>query len=90
MFKRSVALEVGGFIKDSDDLAEDYDLWLRIGTKGAMYNFQEIFASYRPTSYNKGKVRQFFAKQLRLIGQHKDNYPYYAIAKALLKLRILF
>ena len=89
MFRREAAVMAGGFIKDQDDLAEDYDLWLRMGILGKMHNFQEVFAAYSQPNYNKPKFRAFLAKQLRLIYQHKSNYPYYKIAAMLLKFRML-
>ncbi|PJE60056.1 MAG: hypothetical protein COU85_00300, partial [Candidatus Portnoybacteria bacterium CG10_big_fil_rev_8_21_14_0_10_44_7] len=40
MFRREAAITAGGFIRDEIDLAEDYDLWLRIGKLGKMFNFR--------------------------------------------------
>ncbi|MCL5666531.1 MAG: glycosyltransferase family 2 protein [Patescibacteria group bacterium] len=89
MFRREAALKAGGFVKDSDDLAEDYDLWLRLGLLGGMHNFQEPFVRYSRSSYNKGRFRAFLAKQLRLISRHKRNYPKYFLAKLILKARLV-
>jgi glycosyltransferase involved in cell wall biosynthesis len=88
MFRRDVALKVGGFIKDEDDLAEDYDLWLRMGKIGKMFNFQEAFAQYRLPGYNKEKFKRFLSKQLRLIEKHKRHYPLHGLASLILKVRI--
>lgn len=87
MFRRQAAIDAGGFIKDNIDLGEDYDLWLRMGKLGKMYNFLEVFTAYRPSSYNKEKFGQFLQKQLNLISQHKKDYPYYLPAFIILKLR---
>ncbi len=89
MFRKASAILAGGFIKDSDDFAEDYDLWLRLGKLGSMYNFQEPFALYNPSNYNKARKKAFLAKQLRLVTREKANYPYYLLSAALLKLRLL-
>ncbi len=88
MFRREAAVAAGGFITAAIDLAEDYDLWLRLGRIGKMYNFPEVFTAYCVPSYNKERSRQFFHKQLKLIGQHKHNYRYYWIAKIILLLRL--
>src|SRR5581483_3277770 len=51
MLRRSSALLAGGFIKDETDLAEDYDLWLRLGRIGKMHNFQAAFTRYTVSHY---------------------------------------
>ena len=89
MFRKEAAIKAGGFIKDTIDLAEDYDLWLRLGSFGKMYNFQEVFANYRQPSYLPEKLRIFYSKQLKLIQNHKNSYPFYLFAQAILKFRIL-
>jgi len=88
MFKRAAAIKAGGFIIDGADLAEDYDLWLRLGLLGKMRNFQEVFTAYRAPSYNKDKFKQFLQKQLTLISKHKNDYPGYWSAKIILVLRM--
>lgn len=88
MFRRAAALSAGGFVKDQDDFAEDYDLWLRLGKLGKMYNFQEAFTAYRLPHYNKSKVKDFLKKQLRLIKREREAYPYYFLAYLILIFRI--
>jgi len=90
MFRREAAIKAGGFVKDGADLAEDYDLWLRMGQLGKMYNFQEAFVNYRVPSYNKEKFKEFLQKQLRLIQREKGNYPGFLPASLILKIRLLF
>lgn len=88
MFRKDTAIKAGGFIKDDIDLAEDYDLWLRMGKLGGMHNFKQPFTQYAKPSYNKAKFQQFLTKQLQLISRHKSDYPYYWIASLILKFRI--
>jgi glycosyltransferase EpsE len=90
MFRRQAAIDAGGFVKDANDFAEDYDLWLRLGKTGKMYNFQELFTAYREPSYNKERFKAFLAKQLRLIKARKGDYPYYWLALPVLQTRLLF
>ncbi len=90
MFRRQAAVSAGGFIKDEYDLAEDYDLWLRLGKMGKMYNFQEVFANYRQPEYNKEKFLKFLQKQALLVFRRKRDYPFYVLAAALLKFRMKF
>ena len=90
MFKKSAATRVGGFLFDGIDLAEDYDLWLRMGKIGKLYNFQEVFTAYRVSEYNKVTFQSFLNKQLRLVQRNRADYPYYFLARLILYSRIIF
>ena len=90
MFRKDAALKAGGFVNDGNDFTEDYDLWLRLGRLGKMYNFQEIFAKYTTSHYNKAKFKAFLTKQLRLIKREKSFYPHYWLSYLILKLRTIF
>ncbi len=90
MFRRETALQAGGFKSDGVDLAEDYDLWLRLGQLGKMYNFSEVFTNYTQNRYNKDKFRQFLKKQGLLIRKHCKQYPYFILSKLIISLRLLF
>lgn len=90
MFRKQAALRAGGFIKDADDFAEDYDLWLRLGKQGKIYNFQEVFTQYAQPSYSKEKFLRFLSKQLRLAQKHRADYPNYLFSVFILKLRLYF
>lgn len=89
MIRRSTALEVGGFVSDGVDLAEDYDVWLRMGSRGLMYNFRDVFTSYTSPQYNAFKFKQFLRKQRVLIKKYARIYPGYWLASTILTLRIL-
>lgn len=89
MFRKEAAVNVGGFIKDNIDLCEDYDLWLRLGKMGKMHNFQEVFTRYRLSDYNKHKFKVFLQKQLYLANREKKVYPWYFLAKTILRCRLL-
>ncbi len=88
MFRKNKAIEAGGFIKDEIDLAEDYDLWLRLGKLGKMYNFQEVFTLYQAPSYSKEKFGKFLQKQKELIVREKNNYAFFWPAFLTLKFRL--
>ena len=87
MFRKEAAIKAGGFLKDQDDFAEDYDLWLRLGKIGKMRNFHEIFTAYRQPGYNKERFKSFLEKQLNLIKRNKEDYPSYRLASLMLKIR---
>lgn len=88
MFRRSAAMAVGGFIDDDSNVTEDYDLWLRLGTRGEMHNFPEPLDIYRVPAYTKEKFRMFLRRQLELIGRHRKDYPHYWVSAAILRCRI--
>ena len=90
MFRREAAIKAGGFVTDSIDWVEDYDLWLRLGKLGKMYNFKEPFTAYAQPSYNKDKFKKFLVKQLYLIKRERNSYPFYWLAAFILKARLLF
>jgi glycosyltransferase involved in cell wall biosynthesis len=90
MFRRDDAVKAGGFVKDYIDLGEDYDLWLRLGKLGKMYNFQEVFTLYARPSYNKEKFKLFLRKQSALIKIYRKDYSWFLLAFIILKFRILF
>lgn len=90
MFRREAAIRVGGFVKAGEDLAEDYDLWLRLGKIGKMHNFHEVFTLYRQPNYNREKLKAFLRKQLVLINKHRKDYPGDFLASLILKVRLIY
>ncbi|MDR3642632.1 MAG: glycosyltransferase family A protein [Candidatus Doudnabacteria bacterium] len=90
MFRRGAAIQAGGFISRGADLAEDYDLWLRLGLLGQFYNFHEVFTLYAKPKYNKERFKRFLQKQLMLIAKYKNDYPGFYLASLILRLRLIF
>jgi glycosyltransferase involved in cell wall biosynthesis len=89
MFRRQVAIKVGGFTADNIDLGEDYDLWLRLVRIGRAYNFHQIFAKYNQPGYNRKKRNEFYKKQRSLINRHRTDFPFAWLAEAIVKIRTL-
>lgn len=56
---------------------EDWDFWLKIGSKGKLYNFPEYFACYTITGQNKSLVylRQQTLFALKIIFRYRNYYP---------------
>lgn len=75
LFRKDVALAVGGY--GDFRFAEDWDLWLKMGTRGKLYNFSEYFTAYTVTGDNKSFVYQ--RPQSRMIMKfaviHRKEYP---------------
>ena len=88
MLKKRAAIACGGFIKDEEDLAEDYDLWLRMGVLGLMGNLGYYMVSYKVPKYSPDRIVKFYKKQLRLVYRETKNYPFGLFAKLILKYRI--
>ena len=75
MFRRDVALAVGGYGNFKN--AEDWDLWLKMGLKGKFYNFQEYFVRYLLNDKSKTVIfkRSQSEEILRLLRSHRRQYP---------------
>ena len=75
MFSRDIALGVGGYSNFKN--TEDWDLWLKMGTLGNFYNFQEYFVRYLMTDKNKSFLfKKSQSKEiLKIICAHRKEYP---------------
>ncbi len=75
MFRRDVALAVGGYGDFKN--AEDWDLWLTMGARGKFHNFQEYFVRYLMAESSKSFLfkRSQSKEILRIVRAHKKEYP---------------
>ena len=80
MFRADLARNVGGY--GDWRYAEDWDLWLKMGTVGTLYNFPEYLAAYTVSGENKSFVylRPQTKMNFSFLKLHKDEYPGYAKA----------
>jgi GT2 family glycosyltransferase len=84
MFRREAAIQVGGY---DESLAgfQDWDLWLKLGKTGKLYNFLDYFLCYRvwrgSGSFHQSKGNT--ASALRIVHKHRDDYPGFAAAYTL-------
>lgn len=83
LFRKDVALEVGGY--GNWLYAEDWDLWLKMGVRGKLYNFQEYFTAYVMSGNNKSFVHQRAQSKmiLEFIKIYRHEYPGFCAAYAL-------
>jgi len=80
MYKRDLAILLGGY-NESLDVGEDYDLWLKMGQKGKLFNFTDNFVKYRVHDDNiclTDKLKSL--RVLDVIKKYKDIYPNYYLA----------
>ena len=76
MFRRNAALAAGGY--GSFNNAEDWDLWLRMGLHGKLYNFQEYFVRYLMNEESKTFIfkRSQSREILAVVAAHRKEYPH--------------
>jgi glycosyltransferase involved in cell wall biosynthesis len=90
MFRADVARRVHGY--GTWRYAEDWDLWLKLGNEGKLYNFPEYSAAYTMAGQNKSFVHQRAQSRMTLefIKAHKREYPGYWRARAVNTAQYLF
>jgi glycosyltransferase involved in cell wall biosynthesis len=59
--------------------AEDYGLWLKLGTKGSFLNIPQLMVAYRinPNGISQTKHKSQINATIRMIKEHKNDYPSY-------------
>lgn len=57
----------------------DWDFWLKVGMRGKLYNFQEIFLAYRVWNQGSSFVNQRAnaLSAIRVVRRYKGDYPGY-------------
>ena len=77
LFRKDVVLSLGGY----EDLpyAEDWDLWLKLGKIGKIYNFQKYFTCYLSAGQNTSFIKQRPQSKeiLKIIKKYRKDYPNY-------------
>ncbi|PIR72626.1 MAG: glycosyltransferase family 2 protein [Candidatus Nealsonbacteria bacterium CG10_big_fil_rev_8_21_14_0_10_36_24] len=80
MFRTNIFRGVGGY--GNWEFAEDWELWLKLGTKGKLYNLPEHSVAYLLAGQNKSFIHQ--RKQaktiLKFISKYKRKYPRFLLA----------
>lgn len=78
LFNKKTVLELGGYNEDiSAKHIEDYDLWIKLGLKGKMYNLHECLISFtlrKGSISSKNKIDQS-RKDLNLAKKYQKFYP---------------
>ncbi|MCL5257656.1 MAG: glycosyltransferase [Patescibacteria group bacterium] len=81
MFRRSIAEKIGFYDETLSQFA-DWDFWLKIGTMGKLYNFQEYFVLYlvwdKSSSFTKQKENARSA--LTIVKKYRKIYPNFKVA----------
>lgn len=90
MFRKKAYDTVGGF--KPMYLAEEYDLWLRMGKIGKMANIDgaEVSYTYRAGSISRLKQREMYTTIRTLVKEYQDQYPKKWLGLAKAYARVLF
>lgn len=91
LFKKETAILCGGYSqREEAQHIEDYELWLKLGTKGKFANLPRYSVSLTmdsKTISGSNKIAQF-SNQLRIIRAFKNSYPKYHLNRIKSSLRI--
>jgi glycosyltransferase involved in cell wall biosynthesis len=90
VFRKNIAIQLGGYNRLR--FVEDWDLWLRIGKIGKLYNFQEYFSLYLNAGQNISISNQKLAGKtiLGLLKKYKNEYPNFCKAYCLNFMQLVF
>lgn len=72
---RKDAYELAGGYDEQLDYCEDWDLWLKMGKIGKLYNFQDYFVCYLQGSQNRSDRRKECKVAIRLRKKYRNDYP---------------
>lgn len=90
LFRKDIAVKLGGY--NNLSFVEDWDLWLRMGKIGKLFNFKEYFLLYMNAGQNLSTENQKDAAKaiLTLIKKYQNDYPHYRIGFVLNFMQYIF
>lgn len=92
LLKKDAYLQAGGFAPMY--LAEDYDLWMRMGQQGVLANILECDINYmvREGSASTTRQQEMNRVVISLIKKYKDTYPFFfmSLIKGYLRLLVVY
>lgn len=94
VYRKNIVLSFGGYDEKLKG-ADDYDLWLKLGTIGKLHNFPYFWLKFRAPRNNDNiaRVPRYLRtkEKIQIIKKHRKNYPHFfqAICKDYLKLLYL-
>ncbi len=78
IFKKEVAIKIGGYSENIEERhVEDYDLWLKLGSLGKMYNIKSYCVQYtiRENSISNKNQKEQLKKTIRTSNKYIKYYP---------------
>ncbi len=90
LFQKKAAQEIGGY--RNLRFGEDWELWLRLGKVGKLYNFKEYFSLYLTSGERFSTINQKYVAKtiLKLIHDYRKDYPNYKKALILNFMQYLY
>lgn len=89
VFRKDIVKSLGGYDEKLKG-ADDYDLWLRIGKVGKLYNFPQYWIEFRAPQRNIFRVPRYSrtVEKIQIIKNYQRDYPHFykAVFKDYLKL----
>jgi len=85
VFRRDVFEALGGYNETLQVGGEDYDLWLRMGLVGKMYNLPEYMVCYQESGQKLSRTnrKNVLIRNILLIKKYGKDYPSFKKAMAL-------
>lgn len=85
VFRKDVFDALGGYDETLQVGGEDYDLWLRMGKIGKMYNVPEYLVAYQESGKKLSRInfKNVLLRNMLLIRQYGRDYPHFAKAMML-------
>lgn len=77
VFRKDAYKLVGGY---DIEISEDWDLFLKLGKVGKLYNFQDYFVYYSLDKKRRIFFREFFKSHIGLRRRYRNDYPGYSKA----------
>jgi glycosyltransferase involved in cell wall biosynthesis len=71
MFRRKLILDLGGYDPASSPIFEDYELWLRVVSRGEVDNLGEPLLKYRRHSRQQSRGSRLFAQALATLSRSR-------------------
>jgi len=91
LYRQDIALAVNGYHQTLNGI-EDYDLWLKLGQKGKLYNFPSYSLNYRRHGSNISTTDQLrlMRENLNLAKKYREFYPgfYYALFRRFIRFKL--
>ncbi len=93
LFRKSIALELGGYSTEYK-ICDDYELWLKIGTKYKFTNIPQVLAGYRIHGGNITHTKRLTTSReileiVRIYAKHY-KHAYFGIIKAYIRILLSY
>ena len=91
IFRKEIVKRIGGY-REECKVIEDWDLWMRLGKIGKMYNFPEVFVTnvVHGDNISIQKNMQLMKNGIKIIKIYRKNYPDYFRALFFNYIKLLF